>query len=100
MRVSGGGSGNAAEGVLPAILEDQRDGLPQALQRLIARAALAVRSGDVEGVGEVPVAVSLEDRAELSFHRCRVAAETPPRAIRLGGLPLMTRVTIDFRDDT
>lgn len=52
-------------GVLAPILEDQGDGGPQALQRLVGGAALAVGAWDVAGVGKVPAVISLHENAEF-----------------------------------
>lgn len=59
--------------VVTPILKDERDGLPQAVQALFSRPALAVCAWNLGAVGDEPLPVPLDDRREFVSHLARRA---------------------------
>jgi len=55
---------------LAAVLEDERDGVGEALAGLLLRSALAISPWDLRAVGDVPVSVAFEDGGKLVLHGC------------------------------
>lgn len=57
-----------AESLLPAVLQNQRDGLTQIREALFTRLALAVSARNFRTVRDVPRAIPLDDRCEFVAH--------------------------------
>jgi len=54
--------------ILPPILKDQRDGFSEVLQSRRRRPPLAIGSGDLRTVGNIPAAISFYDGGKLIPH--------------------------------
>src|SRR5437762_919080 len=59
---------NASQSIVSTVLEDERDGLDEALTRLLLRVPLAVRAGHLGAEGDHPFFVAFENARELVTH--------------------------------
>jgi len=59
---------HSSQSILSSILQDQGDGLGEAVLRLILCAPLPIGTGHLRAVGDEPVAVTLDNRGELARH--------------------------------
>jgi len=60
--------GRVIVAILPPILKDQRDGFSEVLQSRRLRPPLAIGSGDLRTVGNMPAAISFYDGGKLTPH--------------------------------
>jgi hypothetical protein len=62
------------------VLKNERDGLAEVREALFPRFALTVRAGNFRAIGDVPQAVSLDDRGELVVHKSIFAPQERTRS--------------------